>query len=219
MRIVNWPDLTIACAGESKRMSEPTLMGLPKEIHEKIVGVDDPKCLGNRVLYNFRRLNKECAQKYREKVHEFALMRLEKVVENDRAEADYFEWYATEHMNETWGEEGLITYEEAYCELIKDSVKFFKRIKSQYEHALKEKKFRSCRLILERYGFNMMKKHMKFKRLWPFNPAKIGTPDDVGAGNLQNPYFVRGWATSCAAAWELEKAGQPLDALPAHLFV
>ena len=194
MRFVNWPDLTIdltiACAGEPERMSDATLMGLPKEIQDKIVGVDDPKCLGNRVLYHFRELNKEGAQQYREKVHEFALMRMEKVVDNDKAEADYFEWYATTIRHETWGEEDGETYEEAYCKLIKASHNFFQRIKSQYERLLEQKKFRACRLKLEKYAIGTMKRQMSLKRRFPFNPAKIG---NLASPTWGNPHYVRCW--------------------------
>jgi hypothetical protein len=197
-------------------MSDATLMGLPKEIQDKIVGVDDPECLGNEVFFKFRQLNKESAQQYRVKVHEFALKRLEKVVENDKAEADYRRMFASKvPMNP------LSDYDEHKCSLYELNFESFQCLKSAYERKLKAGDFPGCRNSLLIHSGYRLKRELRFKRLYPFNPERvfadigmrIERPDGtVVEAHFRTPDNVR--ARQPVPAWEEAPPVAPPPPLP-----
>jgi hypothetical protein len=154
-------------------MSDATLMGLPKEIQDKIVGVDDPKCLGNRVLYKFRGLNRACAQQYHVKVYEFGFKRMEKVVENDKAEADYRRRFARAVPGSP-----LSIYDESKCDIYDLNFENFQEMKRLYERALEEKAFYECMNLICAYSRLALLNEMSLKRRYPFNPDRVSA--DVG---------------------------------------
>ena len=154
-------------------MSDATLMGLPDVILDKILEVDDPECLGNEAFFKFRLINRACAQQYRVKVHEFALKRLEKVVENDKAEADYRRMFAS-----TVPGNPLSDYDEHKCVLYEVNFNSFQNLKNVYERKLKAGDFRGCQFVLLKYSRRMLQQELRFKRLYPFNPERVAA--DIG---------------------------------------
>ena len=150
-------------------MSDATLWGLPDVILDKILEVDDPECLGNEMFFKFRGLNRACAKQSRVKVYAFALKRLEKVVENDKAEADYRRMFAREGP----GNPPLSDYDEHKCMLYEVNFESFKSLKIVYEGKLKAGDFRGCQLALARYSRRMLQQELRFKRIYPFNPDRV----------------------------------------------
>jgi len=196
-------------------MSDATLLGLPNEILDKILEVDDPECLGNEAFFKFRGLNRACAQQSRMKVHEFALKRLEKVVENDKAEADYRRMFASKVPDNP-----LSDYDEHKCKLYEVNFESFQNLKIVYERKLKAEDFCGCGVLLFKYSRRMLQQELRFKRLYPFNPervfADIGMRHHLPDGTVVEAFFrtpdnVR--ARQPVPAWEEAPPVAPM-ALP-----
>ena len=197
-------------------MSDATLMGLPDVILDKILEVDDPECLGNEAFFKFRLINKACAQQYRVKVHEFALKRLEKVVENDKAEADYRRMFAREVPGNP-----LSDYDEYKCTLYEVNFRSFQNLKIVYECKLKAGDFRGCQFVLLKYSRRTLQQELRFKRLYPFIPERvfadigmrIERPDGtVVEAHFRTPDNVR--ARQPVSAWEEAPPVAPPPPLP-----
>lgn len=199
-------------------MSDATLWGLPDVILDKILEVDDPECLGNEMFFKFRGLNRACAQQSRVKVLEFALKRLEKVVENDKAEADYRRLFD----RKVPGNPPLSDYDEHKCMLYEVNFESFQALKDVYERRLKAGDFRGCDVLLLKYSRRMLQQELRLKRLYPFNPERV--PADIGMrqhlpdGTVVESFFrqpdnVR--ARQPVPAWEEAPPVAPM-ALPPH---